>query len=86
MIPAPGETERPFVEPWPLDGWPEIAASVIAGRSDRLFPYVFMVESARKRLGVECVALDAGHLPALSRPAELVDAKVDCLASRTPRR
>jgi pimeloyl-ACP methyl ester carboxylesterase len=84
--PEPRQAEQPFVEPWPLDGWPEIATSVIAGRSDRLFPYAFMVELAIKRLGLECVALDAGHLPALSRPAELVDAIVGCLASRTPRR
>jgi pimeloyl-ACP methyl ester carboxylesterase len=84
--PEPRQADRPFLEAWPLDAWPEVATSVIAGRNDRLFPYTFMVELARERLGVECVPLDAGHLPALSRPAELVDAIVGCLASRTPRR
>ena len=61
--------------PWPLAAWPDIPTPVIAGARDRLFPLAFMRGSRRDRLGIEDVAVvDAGHLPALSRPEELARA------------
>ena len=66
---------RSFEDPWPLDAWPEIPTSVIAGARDRLLPLAFMRGLARDRLGLgELTVVDAGHLPALSRPEELARA------------
>ena len=65
------QADRPFGEPWPLDGWPDVPTRVIACRHDRLFPLEFMKRLSRERLGVEPDVIDSGHLPALSRPDEL---------------
>jgi pimeloyl-ACP methyl ester carboxylesterase len=67
----PRQSDTPFAEPWPLDGWPNVPTTVIAGRHDRLFPLVFMRRLALERLGVAADVIDTGHLPALSRPDEL---------------
>ena len=65
-------------DPWPLDAWPDLPTSVIAGARDRLFPLEYMRDLARDRLGLDEVAvIDSGHLPALSRPADLVRLLVD---------
>jgi len=70
---APGDSATPFEQPWPLDAWPDVPTSVIAGARDRLFPLDYVRRLARERLGIDEVAVvDAGHLPALSRPEELV--------------
>jgi pimeloyl-ACP methyl ester carboxylesterase len=69
----PRQSDTPFAEPWPLDGWPLVRTRVIAGRHDRLFPLEFMQGLARDRLGVTADVIDAGHLPALSRPDELAE-------------
>ena len=70
----PKQADKPFEEPFPLDAWPDVPTRVIAGRSDRLFPLEFMRGLARERLGVDEVdVIDTGHLPALSRPAELAE-------------
>ena len=45
----PRQSDTPFVEPWPLERWPDISTSVIAGRYDRLFPLDFMRGRARGR-------------------------------------
>ena len=66
---------RSFADPWPLEAWPEIPTSVIAGARDRLLPLPFMRRLARDRLGLdELTVVDAGHLPALARPEELARA------------
>jgi pimeloyl-ACP methyl ester carboxylesterase len=69
----PLQADKPFGEPWPLQGWPEVPTKVIAGRNDRLFPLEFMKRLARERLGVEPDEIDSGHLPALARPDELTE-------------
>src|SRR4051812_2337047 len=69
----PRQADRPFEEPWPLDAWPDVPTRVVIGRHDRLFPFEFLRALARERLGVEPEVVDAGHLPALSRPDELVE-------------
>jgi pimeloyl-ACP methyl ester carboxylesterase len=75
---AEGDTRdegKSFEDPWPLDAWPDIPTTVIAGARDRLFPLGFMRGLARDRLGIEEVGvIDSGHLPALSRPEELARA------------
>jgi pimeloyl-ACP methyl ester carboxylesterase len=68
--PEPRQADKPFEEPWPLEAWPDVPTGVLLGRLDRLFPYTFMRELARERLGVEADAIDAGHLASLARPDE----------------
>ena len=68
----PPESDKPFEEPWPLEAWPDVPTHVVAGRLDRLFPAGFLQALSRERLGVEPDVIDTGHLPALSRPDELV--------------
>jgi pimeloyl-ACP methyl ester carboxylesterase len=68
----PRQSETPFAEPWPLEAWPSVPTRVLAGRYDRLFPLEFMRRLARERLGIEADVIDTGHLPALSRPEDLV--------------
>ena len=66
---------KSFEDPWPLAAWPDIPTTVIAGARDRLLPLGFVRGLARARLGLEDVTVvDAGHLPALSRPGELARA------------
>ena len=68
----PRQSDTPFASPWPLDAWPDIPTTVLAGRHDRLFPLPFMRRLALERLGIAVDVIDSGHLPALSRPDELV--------------
>jgi pimeloyl-ACP methyl ester carboxylesterase len=66
---------RSFADPWPLDAWPDVPTTVIAGARDRLFPLGYLRRLARERLGLSDVTVvDAGHLPALSRPEDLTRA------------
>jgi pimeloyl-ACP methyl ester carboxylesterase len=67
----PRQSDTPFADPWPLDAWPDVPTTVIAGRHDRLFPLAFMRRLALERLGIAADVIDSGHLPALSRPDEL---------------
>ena len=70
----PRQSGTPMGEPWPLDGWPDVPTSVIAGSRDRLFPLDFMRDLARERLGVDDVdVVDSGHLAALARPDQLAE-------------
>jgi pimeloyl-ACP methyl ester carboxylesterase len=67
-----------FAEPLPLDAWPDVPTTVLAGRDDRLFPLEFQRRLARERLGLDEVAeIDGGHLPMLARPRELAERLVD---------
>jgi pimeloyl-ACP methyl ester carboxylesterase len=67
----PKQSDTPFEEPWPLEAWPSVPTKVVACSGDRLFPLEFIRRLALDRLGVEPDVIDSGHLPALSRPAEL---------------
>lgn len=70
----PRQSDTPFGEGWPLERWPNVPTSVIAGAKDRLFPLEFMRGLARDRLGLKEVdPIDSGHLPALARPDELAE-------------
>lgn len=67
-----GEPRQASVtDPWPLERWPDIPTRVIIGSKDRLFPEPFARRLSRERLGIEPDLVDAGHLPALSRPGDL---------------
>ncbi len=67
-----------FAEPLPLDAWPDVPTTVLAGREDRLFPLAFQQRIARERLGSDEVAeIDGGHLPMLARPRELAERLVE---------
>ena len=65
------QSERPFKDPWPLDRWPDVPTVAIIGTRDRLFPAAFQRRVLRDRLGLEPIEIEAGHLPALSKPREL---------------
>ena len=66
-----------FSEPWPLDAWPAVATRVLAPREDRLFPLEFQRRVAKERLGLDLDEIDGGHLPMLSRPAELAERLIE---------
>jgi pimeloyl-ACP methyl ester carboxylesterase len=70
----PPQSWTPFEEPWPLDSWPDVPTRFVQGRDDRFFPLVFQRRVVRQRLGIEVEEVPGGHLAALSRPVELVDA------------
>lgn len=66
------QVATPVFEPWPLDAWPGVPTAVVLGLRDRFFPPAMQRRIARERLGLEPHELDAGHVPALSAPGELV--------------
>lgn len=65
------QSGRPFEDPWPRAGWPDVPTRVLAGRDDRFFPLAFQRRIAGERLGLPVDEVPGGHLVALSRPAEL---------------
>ena len=67
------QSGTPFSEPWPLAAWPEVPTRAVLCRDDRLFPPNLQRRVAKERLGITPDEIDGGHLPALSRPKELVD-------------
>lgn len=68
------ETDNIWSERCDFTSWPEIPIRALAGNEDRLFPVDFQRRVARERLDVELEVIPGGHLAALSRPAELVEA------------
>ena len=76
-----GPSDTPFGQPWPLDSWPDVPTNVLLCRHDRLFPADFMRRGVRERLGMEAEEMVGGHLPALSRPADLADS-LDAFVSK----
>lgn len=77
---APGEGM--FVEPWPLDRWPEVPTRVLIPTGDRLFPRDFQRRVAHERLGLEIDEMAGGHLPMLSRPWELAQRLLELTGAR----
>lgn len=66
------QSATPFTQPWPLERWPDTPTRFLLARRDRLFPAEFQRRVVAERLGIVPDELDAGHLPALSCPDELV--------------
>jgi hypothetical protein len=69
----PQQADKPLGEPWPLDGWPDVATTAIAGRHDRLFPEALQRDYLKDRLGIEPTVIDGGHLVALANPESLAE-------------
>jgi pimeloyl-ACP methyl ester carboxylesterase len=67
------QSRTPLEKPWPLGAWPEVPTHFLLCRGDRCFPAPFMRRVVRDRLGIVPDEMDGGHLPALGRPAELVE-------------
>ena len=66
------QSGTPFLKPWPLDAWPDVATRFLLCRDDRFFPADFMRRVVKQRLGIAPDEMEGGHLPALSHPEELV--------------
>ena len=66
------QSGTPFERPWPLESWPDVPTRFLLCRDDRFFPADFQRRVVRERLGFAPDEMDGGHLPALSRPIELV--------------
>src|SRR5918911_733547 len=75
----PPPPSRPFEDPWPLAGWPDVPTKGLAATHDRFFPVAFPRRLARERLGLVPDELPGGPLVALSRPGELADRLVSYL-------
>jgi pimeloyl-ACP methyl ester carboxylesterase len=67
------QADRPGLEPWPLEGWPEVPTRYLLCADDRCFPPEWMRGVVRDRLGIEPDEIESGHTPALSRPGELAE-------------
>jgi pimeloyl-ACP methyl ester carboxylesterase len=67
------QSGTPFEKPWPLGAWPDVPTKFLLGRNDRFFPAPFLRRVVRDRLGIAPDEIDSGHLPALSRPQQLVE-------------
>lgn len=78
---GPDQSDRPFQDPFPLSGWPDVPTRVIAGRDDRLFPAAFQQRVAQERLGITPDEIPGGHLLALGHPAPLADLLESYLAT-----
>ena len=67
------QSGTPFESPWPLDAWPDVPTRFLLCRDDRFFPAAFLRRVVSERLGIVPDEMEGGHLPALARPAELVE-------------
>lgn len=67
------QSGTPFQKPWPLATWPDVPTRFLLCRDDRFFPAEFQRRVVRERLGIVADEIAGGHLPALSRPKELVE-------------
>ena len=71
--PPLGQSKRSFEDPFPLTAWPDVPTRFVLCRDDRLFPADFQRRVVKERLGITPDEIDGGHLPAWSRPDELVE-------------
>jgi pimeloyl-ACP methyl ester carboxylesterase len=67
------QSGTPFEKPWPLTSWPDVQTRFLLCQDDRLFPAEFQRKLVKQRLGITPDEMPGGHLPALSRPLELVE-------------
>jgi pimeloyl-ACP methyl ester carboxylesterase len=72
------QSGTPMAQPWPLAGWPDVPTRFLLCRDDRYFPADFLRRVVRDRLGITPDEIGGGHLPALSRPRELVERLEAC--------
>lgn len=67
------QTRRVMEEPWPLDAWPAVPTRFLLCRDDRCFPAAWLRRVVHARLGITADEIDGGHMPYVSRPAELAE-------------
>lgn len=67
------QSGTPFSEARPMPSWPDVPTRFLLCRDDRFFPAEFQRRVVNDRLGITPDEMDGGHLPALSRPQELVE-------------
>jgi pimeloyl-ACP methyl ester carboxylesterase len=67
------QSGTPFEKPWPLAAWPDVPTRFLLCRDDRFFTAEFQRRVVAERLGIVPAEMGGGHLPALARPAELVE-------------
>jgi pimeloyl-ACP methyl ester carboxylesterase len=77
------QAEKPLLEPWPLETWPDVPTRYLLCRDDRMFTAEWARRHARERLGIEPDEMDGGHYVTLSRPRELAD-RLEAYAADTP--
>jgi pimeloyl-ACP methyl ester carboxylesterase len=65
------QSYRIMKETTPLTAWPDVESRSIVCTDDHAINPDWVRDSARERLGTEAVAIDGGHSPFLTRPAEL---------------
>jgi len=58
--PEPRQSDTPFGQTWPLDGWPDVPTHVIVGSDDRFFPLEFQRRVVRERLGLDVDVMPGG--------------------------
>jgi pimeloyl-ACP methyl ester carboxylesterase len=75
------QATKPFVDPWPLEDWPEVPMTFVVCSEDRMGRAECLARVARRRFGLEPVQLAGGHSPFLSRPADLADVLLGRLAN-----
>ena len=66
------QSGAPFGKPYPFARWPDVPTRFLLCRDDRFFPAEFQRRVVNERLGITPDEMDGGHLPALSRPEDLV--------------
>jgi pimeloyl-ACP methyl ester carboxylesterase len=66
------QSGTPFGSPCEFEEWPARTRFLLC-RDDRFFPAELQRRVVRERLGFEPDEMQGGHLPALARPAELVE-------------
>jgi pimeloyl-ACP methyl ester carboxylesterase len=67
------QSGTPFTQPRPMPPWPDVPTRFLLCRDDRFFPADLQRRVVKERLGITPDEMDGGHLPALSRPQELVE-------------
>lgn len=67
----PHPSTTAYVEPWPLERWPDVPTRFVLCTEDRLLPAGFLRDLVRQRLGLHPEELRSGHCPALAHPGEL---------------
>jgi pimeloyl-ACP methyl ester carboxylesterase len=67
------QTLRVMDEPWPLAAWPDVPTRFLLCREDRCFPPAWLERVVRERLRITPDEIDGGHMPYVSRPAELAE-------------
>jgi hypothetical protein len=66
------QSGTPFEKPWPLEVWPNVPTRFLLCQDDRFLPAEFLRRVVVERLGIVPDEMEGGHLPAFSRPKELV--------------